>query len=472
MVLIRRTGTLASAAMILAIALHPGHAVAQAKPQPSAQIKPAPSGQMTLIEAMVFAYNSNPELLTQRARLRVVDESVSQAVANWRPNVSVSLTYGKAHLDNSAASRGPADLDHQRNATLNVTQPIYRGGRTTAQTAQAEAEVRAERALLMEREQLILLSVVTNYTDVLRDRAIVNLRRNNVRVLTEQRQATEARFNVGELTRTDVAQSEARVQRAVSDLQLALAQEATSRAQFLRAVGVSPGQLMLPPLLLDVPRTEDEAVAIADNRAPRNAQAQHRVTSAQAGVDVAFADLMPQISLVGAMSKAYQQSVEGDKIFQYSIRAQLTQPIYQNGAEYSRVRAAKQTVGQRSAELDSARRQSIDLMIRAWQSLQAAKARVVSSTSQAQANAIALDGVRQEQLVGSRTIIEVLNAEQELLDSQVQQVTARRDVVVAHYTVLTEMGQLTARALGLPVEYYDEEKNYNDVRNRWIGLGN
>jgi len=436
----------------------------------SAQIKPAPAGQMTMMDAWVASYNSNPDLLAQRARLRQVDESVSQAVANWRPTISANANYGRNYINNSIRPT-PTDLDNQRAVTLNISQPIYRGGKTTAQTAQSEADVRAEREALADREQIVLLAALTSYTDLLRDRAIVNLRQNNIRVLQQQKEATQARFEVGELTRTDVAQSEARLQRAVSDLQLAIAQEATSRAQFIRNVGTAPGELMLPPLLQEVPRTEDEAVSISDNRAPRNATAQHRVTSAQAGVDVAFADLLPQVSAVGSLSKGWDQSFANDRIFQYSVRVQVTVPIFQTGAEYSRVRAAKQFVGQRTAELDSARRQTIEVMIRSWQSLQAAKARVVSGTSQVQANSIALDGVRQEQQVGSRTIIEVLNAEQELLDSQVQLVTARHDVIVAHYTVLAEMGQMTARSLGLPVEYYDEEKNYNDVRNRWIGLG-
>lgn len=430
-----------------------------------------PAFGQTLIEAMVLAYNSNPELLAQRARLRVVDEQVSQAVANWRPSLSVNANYGRAHTTNSIRQDPTADLNNQRLAQIQLTQPIYRGGRTVAQTAQAESEVRAERGLLMEREQIILLSVVTNYTDVLRDRAIVNLRQNNVRVLNQQLQSTEARFNVGELTRTDVAQSQARLQRGYSDLQFAVAQEATSRAQYYRAVGQQPGQLSLPPLMLQVPGTEDEAVAIAENRAPRNMSTQARISSARAGVDLAFGELLPQVSVVALMSKARDQVQNRDSVYQYAVRGQVTMPIYQNGSEYSRVRAAKQTVGQRIAEFDAARRQTSEVMIRSWQSLIAAKARVISFTAQVDANTIALEGVRQEQQVGSRTIIEVLNAEQELLDSQVQLVTSRRDVVVAHYTVLAEMGQLTARALGLPVEYYDEEAYYNDVRAKWIGLG-
>jgi outer membrane protein len=431
-----------------------------------------PASGQTMIEAMVLAYNSNPDLLAARARLRVVDEGVSQAMAGWRPTVSVTGQYGYVRSDRiTNNSRNPVNLN-DRGGQIQITQPIYRGGRTVAATAQAEADVRAQRAALMDAEQVVLLNVVTTYTDTLRDRVTVNLRRNNVNVLLQQLQSTEARFNVGELTRTDVAQAQARLERSRSDLTLAVANEATSRAQFFRVVGIQPGQLTLPPILGTAPGTEDEAIAIAENRAPRNVSAQHRITSARAAVDVAFGVLLPQVSVVGNLQRFYDQQFKSDRIFEYSVLGQVTIPLYQGGAEYSQVRSAKQTVGQRAAEFDSARRQTSETMIRAWQNLQAAKSRVVSFTAQVQANAIALDGVRQEQQVGSRTIIEVLNAEQEYLDSQVQLVIARRDVIVAHYTVIAELGQLNARSLGLPVEYYDEEINYNDVRNRWIGLGN
>lgn len=431
---------------------------------------PLPVAAQTMIQAMVEAYNSNPDLLSQRARLRVVDETVSQAIANWRPNVSVTANYGHQHLNNSL--RRPVDLDHQRAGTLTVTQPLYRGGRTVAATRQSEAEVRAERANLLDREQVVLLSTIAAYNDLIRDRAIVELRSNAVRVLEQQRQATDARFRVGELTRTDVAQAEARLARAVSDLKAAEAQAQSSRAAYRRAVGQEPPQrLGDPPFLGELPRMEDDAVARAQDRAPRSLAAQQRIAAAQAGVDNAFGELLPQLNLVGTVSKSFNQTVRDDYVYQYALRAQLTVPIYQNGSEYSRVRAAKQNVGQRQADLDSARRQSAEGAIRAFRALEASKARVVSLSAQVRANGIALDGVRQEQQVGSRTILDVLNAEQEFLDSQVQLVSARRDVVVGHYTLLSETGQLTARMLKLPVEYYDEEKYYNDVREKWIGLG-
>jgi TolC family type I secretion outer membrane protein len=298
------------------------------------------------------------------------------------------------------------------------------------------------------------------------------LRRANVNVLQQQLAATNARFQVGELTRTDVAQAESRVARSQSDLTAAEAQAANSRAAYQRVVGQMPGPRMTEaPLMGSVPATEEQSVALAIEQAPRVLAAKHRVSSANYAIDNAVGDLLPTVQVVGTVSRAFESQVRGDHLYSYSIRGQLTVPIYQGGGEYSRVRQAKQTFGQRQNELDSFRRQSAEAAIRAFRLLEAARARVASLGAQVRASQVALDGVRQEAQVGSRTTLDVLNAEQELLDAQVQLVAARRDVVVGHYTLLAETGQLTARQLRLPVEYYDEEKYYRNVRDAWIGLG-
>jgi TolC family type I secretion outer membrane protein len=355
---------------------------------------------------------------------------------------------------------------------LAISQPLYRGGKTTAQTRGAEADVRAERATLLDREQIVLLGTVTAYSDVVRDVATVGLRRNNVRVLQQQLADTNARFQVGEVTRTDVAQSESRLARSQSDLIAAEAQAANSRAAYQRVVGQMPGpQLMEAPLNGTVPVSEDQSVAMSIELAPQVIAAQHRVTSASYAIDNAFADLLPQVALVGTVSRGWDVLVRNDHQFSYSIRAQVTVPIYQNGAEYSRVRQAKQFHGQRRNELDSVRRQSAESAIRAFRQLESARARVVSLNTQVAASGVALDGVRQEAQVGTRTTLDVLNAEQELLDAQVQLVSARRDLVVSHYALLAVTGQLTARQMHLPVDYYDEEGYYRRVRDAWIGLG-
>src|SRR5690242_11369051 len=205
--------------------------------------------------------------------------------------------------------------------------------------------------------------------------------------------------------------------------------------------------------------------------APKAVSAQHRITAASYGVNSAISTLLPTVNLVGFMQ--YQQDLQfpNDAYYQYGVRLQATVPIYQNGSEWSAIRQAKQLVGQRRNELDSARRQAAETVIRAWRNLDSARSRIVSFEAQVKANEVALNGVRQEALVGSRTTLDVLNAEQELLNAQVNLISARHDVQVAYYGVLSGIGRLTARTLGLPVEYYDEEKYYKEVGSRWIGDG-
>ena len=428
----------------------------------------APAQGQTLRQALVGAYNSNPDLLAQRARLRGVDETVAQQVANWRPQIRATGAVGRGQLNSSSRLVGQQNLT-SRQFGLTITQPLFRGGKTLAGTRGAESDVMAERAVLLDREQTTLLNTVTVFSDYVRDLATVELRRNNVNVLNQQLIATQARFRVGELTRTDVAQAESRLEGTRADLIAAQAQAANSRAAYIRVIGVAPGQLQRPPLLGAVPQTEDAAINAGQERAPGAIAAWHRVRSAEYAVDNAFGDLLPTINIVGTWTRTYDSQLQGDRIDNKSIQLQASVPIYQNGAEYSRVRAAKQTVGQRLAELDGARRQAAETAVRAFRQYEAARARVESISAQIRAASVALEGVRQEAQVGSRTTLDVLNAEQELLNAQVQLVSAQRDVVVGHYTLLSAIGQLTARALALPVEYYDEERNYKNVRDVWIG---
>ena len=181
--------------------------------------------------------------------------------------------------------------------------------------------------------------------------------------------------------------------------------------------------------------------------------------------------LLPQVNLVGYIQQQFDLSTPNDAFNQYGVRLQATVPIYQNGSEWSAIRQAKELVGQRRNELDSARRTAAENVIRGWRNLDSARSRVNSFTAQVKANDVALNGVRQEAMVGSRTTLDVLNAEQELLNSQVSLITARHDVQISFYTVLSGIGRLTARTLGLPVEFYDEEKYYKEVGSRWIGDG-
>lgn len=424
----------------------------------------------SLVDALSTTYNSNPDLLAQRAVLRQTDETLAQAVANWRPKVSLSVEYNKIQYDSSPVIRANTYYAlNGRTTQLAMTQPIFRGGKTVADTKTAQANIQAQRALLQDTEQTVLLQAITVYADLLRDLGIVDARKNNVRVLVQQLDATRERFRVGELTITDVSQAEARLEQAKADLVLADAQVRIDQATFQRVIGVPPKVLGELPLIGALPASEEECITLSMDYGPRAVSAQHRITAASYGVNSALSALLPQVNLVGFIQYQQDLQVPNDQYYQYGIRLQATVPIYQNGSEWSAIRQAKELVGQRRNELDGARRLAAQTAISAWRNLDSARSRVTSFTAQVKANDVALNGVRQEALVGSRTTLDVLNAEQELLNSQVQLISARRDVQVNYYGVLSGIGRLTARTMGLPVEYYDEEKYYNEVGSRWYG---
>jgi len=427
----------------------------------------------SLIEALSTTYNSNPDLLAQRAVLRQTDETLAQAVANWRPKVTLSVEYNKIEFDSLPVSRANTYYAlNGRTTLLSVTQPVFRGGKTVADTKTAQANIQAQRAVLADSEQQVLLQTATVYADLLRDMGIVDARKNNVRVLIQQLDATRERFRVGELTITDVSQAEARLEQAKADLVQAEAQVRVDQAAFQRAIGVPAGKLGDLPLIGALPSSEEECVALAMDYAPKAVSAQHRITAASYGVNSAISTLLPTVNLVGFMQYQQDLQIPNDQYYQYGVRLQATVPIYQNGSEWSAIRQAKELVGQRRNELDSARRTAAQNVISSWRNLDSARSRMVSFAAQVKANDVALNGVRQEALVGSRTTLDVLNAEQELLNSQVNLIQAKHDVQVNYYGVLSGIGRLTARTLGLPVEFYDEEKYYNEVGSRWIGWGN
>ena len=352
-----------------------------------------------------------------------------------------------------------------------MVQPLFRGGKTVSETKTAQANIQAQRASLADTEQNVLLAAVTSYADLIQNISIADARRNNVRVLIQQLDATRERFRVGELTITDVSQAEARLEGARADLVQAETQVRIAEAAFQRTIGQRPGRLGEMPLIGGLPVSEEEAISLAMDMGPRAVSAQYRISAANYSVNTAVGDLLPQVNLVGVIQQQFDLQVPTDRYYTYGVRLQATVPIYQNGSEWSRIRQAKELVAQRRNELDSARRTAAENVIRAWRQLDSSRSRVTSFEAQVRANEVALNGVRQEALVGSRTTLDVLNAEQELLNAQVSLVQARRDVQVSYYGVLAGIGRLTARSMALPVEYYDEERYYNEVGSRWIGWG-
>ena len=423
----------------------------------------------TVADALAQAYSSNPSLLAQRASLRATDEQVPQALSNWRPTVTVTGQAGYTDaMSETRSTTASADLQ-PRSGSLTITQPITTGGGEFATLEQAKNLVQAARAQLYSTEQDVLLSAATAFANVVRDTAVLQLNQNNERVLTEQLNATQDRFEVGELTRTDVAQAEARLAEAVANRIQAEGQLTTSIANYEQVIGPLPAELVRPRALSGLPASRDEAIAIALANNPDVAAAEFALRAAEDAVDVQISTLLPTLSLQGEYSYSYESSTQNLESRRASILAQLSIPLYQSGSEYSALRASRQTMAQRQNELDQTKRLVIEATAAAWDQLKAAQASITSFQAQVRAQEIALEGTRQESTVGTRTVLDVLDAEQELFNAQVSVETAQRNEVVATYTLAQAIGGLTAQQLGLPVAYYDVTDHYEDVKDDWIG---
>jgi outer membrane protein/adhesin transport system outer membrane protein len=421
----------------------------------------------TLEEALAKAYDNNPNLQAARAELRATDELVPQALSGWRPTAAINAEAGQEWEDSTIT--GSEDLT-PRSAELSVTQPLYRGGRTVAGTAQAENTVLAQRERLLGIEQDVLLSAVTAYMDVLRDEAVLQLNINNEQVLTRQLEAARDRFEVGEITRTDVAQAESRLSGATAERIASEGQLASSRAIYEEVIGDPPGSLAQAGPADELPASEEETVAVSDT-VPNVRAAEYLERAAQEGVDVVFGELLPTVSLNGTLSTSDDVSMSNEGTDGAAIVARVSIPLYQAGSVTSRVREAKQRVAQRRQDIETQRRAAAQFATSSWKALETARAQIQSFEDQVRAAEIALEGVQQEAAVGSRTVLDILDAEQELLNARVSLVQARRDEVVASYQVISAVGRLTAADLALAVELYDMERYYNEYRDTWWDLG-
>ena len=428
----------------------------------------------TLEDILAQSYQNNPDLRAARARLRATDEGVPQALSGWRPTVRVQ---GDAGLDRTEqdlgtpTSSGDTDYTQPRSGSLVIDQNLYRGGRTVAATRRAENTVKAERARLSSSEQTVLLDAVTAYMDVVRDVAIIDLNKNNVKVLERQLEATRDRFRVGEVTRTDVAQAESRLSRGRSDLVTAEGRLIQSRAAFRNVVGNDAGKLEPPKPPADLVKSQDEALARARTNNFNVLQTKFIEAAARDQVREVVGELLPLVTLQGELTKSQERVNRNSDTESASITARLTVPLYQAGGVSSRVREAKQVAVQRRDEFNQALRDALETASRSWEALITARSQIRAFSAEIRAAEIALEGVEQEALVGSRTVLDVLDAEQELFEAKVNLVSALRDEVVAAYSLRAATGDLTAQKLNLPVQVYDPEANYKRVRGKWFGLG-
>ncbi|WP_339715854.1 TolC family outer membrane protein [uncultured Sneathiella sp.] len=423
----------------------------------------------TLQDALASTYQNNPSLLAQRANVRGVDENVPQALSGWRPEVYAIGEVAAQHSDVNPSIAGTRRGSNPREASLVVSQPLYTGGQTVASTKSAEAQVKAARADLLSTEQTIFQFAVEAYMNVLRDEALVELNRNNSVVLRRQLDASNDRFEVGEITRTDVAQSQARLADSISNVIQAEGNLRSTRANFERIVGRPPLDLETPMVPDSFPESEEAALATALANHPDIETAKFNEESSRYTIRATSGQLLPSIDLEGSLSTGRDVVRSGTQSDTARIGAVLTVPLYQSGSVYSQVRQARQINSQRMQEIEETVRATREAVIQAWELLETSRSRIGAQEEAVRANTIALDGVEQEAQVGSRTTLDVLNAEQELLQSKVDLVTAQRDQYVALYAVLAAIGKLNARDLNLNVDYYDPTVHYDRVRDKWFG---
>lgn len=423
----------------------------------------------TLEQAMVQAYNKSSTLQSARARLRAVDEQVPLAKSGARPTADFGATIGESA---SSFQHKSTTTYTPRQFGFTLSQPLYKGGSIDASIASAENTVQAERANLVNAEQTLFLNVAQSYYDVLRDQSVIKLTRKTEEVLSKELQAARDRLKVGEATKTDTSQAESRYAGAVADRIQAEGNLALSKATYERIVGTPPGELKDEQVKLALPASLDEVVDLALKNNPEVISAQYEMQAAEHDVDTAQGALMPQISLEASGSRGYD--VSGSALGESSgssILARLVMPIYHGGSDYAKTRAAKETASQKRIEVRSAMNGVRENAVRAWQTLNTSRATITSRRKQVEASQLAYEGVKQESEVGTRTILDRLNAESEALQAQVNLVQARRDQAVAMYDLKAAVGELTADKLALPTLIYDSTSHYDSVKNSWLGLG-
>lgn len=432
----------------------------------------------TLFGAMEKAYVTNPTLDSARAGQRAVDELVPQALSGWRPTVAVqgnieSFTSSKKGeiVDITGDTEDFLVTDNGTSAdiAIQLNQPVFRGFGTVERTKGAEARVDASRQNLLETEQQVLFNVVQAYMSVYAGRQFVALRKQDVAALQAQVKASQERFAVGEITRTDVAQSEARLAESQSALVDAQTQLARDVAYYIQVVGNEPGKLSYPKVV-KIPPSLKAALDKASEINPRLLAQSFVELAANSDIGVAFSNLLPSADVIatGFASDPYITE-KNNEISSASIAASLTVPLYEAGLVYSQVREAKQRASQSRIQVIEIARDIRRAVASSWNSYVGLAQIIKNTKTQVNAAQLALNGVQQEYQAGTRTTLDVLNAQRELVFAQVLQVRAERDRVIAGYQLLAAIGHLTAQNVGLNVAVYDPEANYRRVRNKWIG---
>jgi outer membrane protein len=432
-----------------------------------------PASAESLQEALALVYSGNPAIQSERATLRETDEGVAQAVSGWRPTVSAQAGAGVSHqeYDTTSGNLHPSD------ASLSLSQPLYRGGRTAAATRQAEATVLQERAKLSATEQSVFVDAATAYMDVVQDRLVMRLYQQNKADLENWLRETQERFRLGDKTQTDIAQAQSRLAQAEAGLNTANINLQGARAAYRRYVGQEPGTLQkLPALPGLLPATQEAALAQAAKDSPTVLQAEYAARAGAANIDAVKGNLLPEVSLQGQLSHAWnenvpQQFIDDNHTVNDQVMVQVKVPLYTGGADYARLRAAYQDKSARRRDLDEARREARQQAEQAWQQMQISAENITVRRRQIVAAKAALDGMKKEERVGDRSSTDRLDALRDLLNARIATVQAEHDRMVSLFHMMAATGSFTADKLQLPVKLYDPAAHYANNRNRWIGIG-
>lgn len=470
------------ALIALAAALTGGTALAAHGGGPGGRGRDRGARPTTLTQALSEAYANNPTLQQSRANLRATDENVPAALAGWRPTVTISASAGRVtgnqeeSFPRASGQLARTTLPETRNeatARLTVNQTIFDSGATSSKLHQAKENVYAARAQLISSEQSVFAQVVSDYVTVISDRHVLALDKNNEKVLREQLRAVQDQFNVGEITETGVAQAKASLAGARAKVETAQGNLHVSEENFRRHVGAYPAADLVPPQPLDLPvRSKVQAGKVAAMNNPGVVSALFSEAASRDAVDSAIAKLGPSVSVSASAYDEDNSSGPRSRLTGGQVLANLSVPLYQGGSEYAAVRQARDKEQSAVASLDKARRKAVQSATQAWEALISSEASVRSTKEEIKSDAIALDGTEREELVGTRDTLDVLNAQQTLLNAQTNEVQNVANVVTYSYQIAAAIGRLTADDLGLPVAHYNDLKYYDAVKNAWFGFGN
>lgn len=412
-----------------------------------------PSNQMFL-NTLVSTYETNPELISARAETRAVFQQLAIADSAWKPNVQAD---GSVTGSDTSSDPGSDKTYTTTLGEIDVTQPIFRGGRTISDINVAQSSIRAALASLESREQNILLDAITAYADVIRDHGKVKLNQNNLDVLTKQMNATRVRFDVGDVTRTDVAQSESRQARAKADLVKAQGDYKSTLSRFEKITGMNASELSLPATGIEMPETLDIAIKTALDWNPDLRAAVHNKRAAGYTINSKLGEHLPEVSLRAGLSSVKDPSPTLDQQDSATIGVVATVPLYEGGATSARVKQARQTFNARNADIQATERSVRSLVTSRWEDWKAALSEIDARSTQVKSAGVARFGTKKEADFGARSVIDTLDSDQELLDAQIALVTARRDEIVARYGLLAAMGILNPKYLG----FGDRIPDYN-----------